>query len=267
MNILDINFNRQVLNEVGSLLNVIVVSIAALAPILPLTSIYARLDPFYYVFEALILPHPYYRSMSTILLTPIIRYFLSLICVVEFTRFALLGILFLTLSQLFTLYLLRKIARIESTTREKAHRMYIKLRLVFVALFHKLSFVASCLMFYIHAATVIGFWLLIQCWGLIPLFLSFVMVIVTFCAVFITLLFLPASAIIHEESEALIGAKRNRYYCTNYKRKWHYLEYIRWKAQHNIGIQCGSLFVIKHSTTENYFFRLVDSLANALLLG
>jgi len=238
---------------------------------MPLVGVYAQLDPFYYVLEGYILPHPYHRTTFSIIVTPIVRFFLAFICVMEFARFALLCLLWFTLAQLVSFFFLRHIRGMATDSlaaSEHVHKMYIALRLVFGTFYQKLKFVLSCSLFCLHAATVVIIWLPLKCWGLVPNFVLLLMVLFALVALEISLMLLPVSAIIHNESRALVNAKRDRYlyYYTNYSQKIKHLEHIKWRAQPYIGIPCGNLFVFKRSSTKNYFLKLVDNLTNALLL-
>jgi len=128
---LDLMFGHEIHNSIGILLKMTVISTSLLLPFLPLFLIYAQLDPFYYVFEGCILPHVYQRTILTIIMAPIVRFFLTFICVVEFARFSLFSVLCFTPTQLVSLSFLRHISRLTKdglTTSKHVHRNYIELR-------------------------------------------------------------------------------------------------------------------------------------------
>lgn len=63
-------------DHLGMLLNISAVFIAVVPVFFVIAAIATDLDPFYFIFEEL-LPHPYERTLETILILPLIRFILG----------------------------------------------------------------------------------------------------------------------------------------------------------------------------------------------
>ncbi|CAL8141041.1 unnamed protein product [Orchesella dallaii] len=206
-------------------------------------------DPFYYVAEE-ILPDPHYRSMTLIILTPIIRYILSFFCVMEFIRIGVHGMFFGLLIVSVVHNLLEKIPKIESNAQ--SFRIYFQMKVIFAVASGMINTVAFYLVIVGQIMTVLVLWGTIRLNGI-------VLPLVSYFFLSVSLLFLGL-AVVLLRAPALITLKTATYL------KDKCIVNPRLKYHQSIQIRCGSFFVFKHSTVMSYFNNIANNLTTAVLL-
>jgi len=226
--------------------------------------VYFDLDPFHFILEAYIAPHPYERTIPCIILLLVTRLVLFFFCVVDFLRFVLI----LTITGILMVFAgISVLCRLDKVNDiDVAYKFYSRLKIAFAAVFEKLKIITLFLVFVLQALTVMALWLVLKCWGVLPYFLSVIGLLFSVYLVITAMLMISALAKTEEESLILLVKKRNRYHCTNFKNRLLYLPYIKWQAQQAIGIPCGNLFIFKRSAVSTYFSQMFENLANSVIL-
>lgn len=250
-------------NTLGTLLSLMVVGAGTAAPMFVLVAIATGLDPFYFIIEDLILPHPYYRSIPVIILALAVRFVLGYLCVIEFLRFGTMVVIIAVIGIFAGLSICKKLKYV---FYEKCLHLYVQLRLILCSI---QAFTRLCIFILIFGgqfATVLLLWLVFKCYAILSVFIYAAVCILTAYLIALVAMFLPTLARIRTETGGLIGNKLNLHFCTNRMntRKYYYMSL--WRAQQSVYLMCGNYFVLKKGVTMTYLRELITNLVNAVLL-
>lgn len=250
-------------DNVGMLLNGIVCCAGTLPPLVVLVGIATGLDPFYFIIEDLILPHPYYRSLAMIVMAPCIRFILGYLCVIEFARFATIVVTIIVV----TVFVILSIAKkLRCVFYQECYLLYLQLRLILGAVQLVTRVLVFGLVFGSQFATVLLLWLVFKCYGYISIYIYSVAVLLAVYFISLVSLLLPTIAKVRSESRGLIRSKLNLHFSTNPQRKRKYYYYSLWRSQQSVYLSCGNFFVLQKGVTMTYLKELINNLVNAVIL-
>ncbi|CAL8141047.1 unnamed protein product [Orchesella dallaii] len=234
---------------IGIFLILVTISLALGGPIgIPIV-LFAHGDPFYYIIEE-ILPDRYNRSMTLIILTPIIRYILCFFCVMEFIRIAVHGIFFGLLSASAIHSLLEKLPKIESNYQ--SFRIFLQMRVFFAVASGLINSVALIGVIVSHIMTILVLWATIMLHGILHPVISLFFIGMSILFSGLTLVLLRVPALITFKTKVYLKQKR--------------IVYLKLKYHNSIRVRCGSFFEFKYSTVMSYFNHMANNLTNAILL-
>ncbi len=249
-------------DTVGFFLNGAIIFVIIVPIPVTILAIATHLDPFYFIFEQLLLPHPYYRSISVIILLTLTRVVLGFFCVVEFLRFVILtgiGVMILVFA---IVSISQKLVHVFD---EKCATLYVQLRLVIAKIENLLSFFTAVAIFGSQFVSVLLIWVVFKCFNLLSIYLYIIdCFLAGFFITFVSLI-LPAITTIHSETEQLVKRKITSYHCACHKSNVKYYYYL-WKAQQSVYFKCSTFFVVNKKITALYSKELINNIANAILL-
>ncbi len=230
----------------------------------PIIAVFAELDPFYFIFE-LILLSPYERSISMIMNSFLARLFLVQFCVVEVWRFAfvIMFVLMCIASTLATCLenITQKVETIENNKYSFNTQLRIVLKTTDFFLRHVIVFSMICVE---HTFPTV-LWLLLKCWNILPAYVTFVFYLIINVIIAATLLILPLSVKIGDISEIFVLSKTASNHTFNRSNKKYYY-YLKWKSLQKLPIRFGVQFILTRQTLNNYFSLLMENITNAVLL-
>lgn len=232
--------------------------------ILPLLGILCNLDPSYYVLE-LILPSPFSRNLSIIILTYLLRLFLTILWVFEFQRFATI-FLFLTISCAHTMARCTKEITSPSQNSERSIlRYYTILRLFIISSDDFLRNAVALMLICGQVFITITWWIVLKCWTILPTYITLIFFLSAVALVALFTILLPQVVQIYETSLKFIIFKRSTYHTYNrYSKNYYY--FLKWRSQCMLSIRFGVQFTVNKDTPINYLAVLMTNLTNSVLL-
>ncbi len=203
--------NTKSIDWPGILLVCIHIVLAPSAVMLSLVGILFELDPFYFVFE-LLLPSPYYRSLTFILAIPLLRFFLGLVCVFERQRFITI-LLFLMISGFQTLLVcIRELSNLPKNLERDCMNWYIQLRVLLISGDYFVRHVVALLLACGQVIIISCWWIALKCGSLLPNYLIIFFYLSAIVTVGMVILILPQAAEISEASMEFVKQKRASYH-------------------------------------------------------
>ncbi len=230
-----------------------------------LISIIIELDPFFSVFE-FILPSPYERDISTILIILLIRTLLTSVCVFELIRFTTLNA-FIALFAVHTMLTCvhQLIGQSAKSSERTLLKLYTQLRAT-LGIGDKFvrcgSFLLlSCLQFIL---TII--WaMVIKCWDTFPPLFQIVICIDAVVLTLGSIFMLPKVIQVSEKSKNFVSRKQSQYQTFN-RRNAKYYNFCRWRAQRLLPIKLGAQLTLCKDTPVIYLDVLLANITNVILL-
>lgn len=230
---------------------------------LVLIGVATSLDPCHLVFEEF-LPHPYFRSIETIVTSWIARFVLCALCSCEFMRFALIVEFVVAILSLVGVSLLNTLLKI---AENHCIWVYIKLRIIVASVLQIVGRTMGTATLFAHISTIFLFWVGIRCWNNIPKFLAmFFILIGIICAISFTLVLISAGKARATARNLIFKHKAVNFSTRDNKIDKRYYLYCLWRSQIPVGLPCGSFFVIKKTFAMAYLRELVNNFTNAMLL-
>lgn len=259
--------SRQVpVNDIiGVFLNVFVVGLGTLSPLFVLVGIATDMDPFYFVFEQLILPTPYYRSLAVIVAAPLARFLMGLIATLECIRFGSALLISLIVTVFTALSIIEKL---KSIHHGKSFSLYVQLRLVCSAVEPFTSSLSFAAIFGSQYFIVLLLWLVFKCYTYMPTYIYYADLLLAISVIIIVTLVLPTLSKIESRSGAFVQASCNGRFLGKSKPKFRRkcYSYWLWTAQKNVYLSCGCFFKLEGNVTMTYFRELINNLVNAVIL-
>ncbi len=138
-------------------------ALLAIVSFLPIIMIVLNLDPFYFIFEQ-ILPEPYDGSVFRIILIPLVRIFMAIICIFEFLRYlSVILLVFVSISvTLVTCF--RKLVQDANILERRTLVLYIQLRVILKTVDYIIRYVVVLLMTLVQVIIVSMSWFVLKCW-------------------------------------------------------------------------------------------------------
>lgn len=236
-----------------------------MAPVFSLVGVAANLDPFYFALEQLILPHPYYRSLSIILASWFARFILGYLCVIEITRWFSAMVLILIVAMFAVLSIIRKL---DFVACGDCFSLYIQLRIVITSIEPFTRLLTFSVILWSQIGVVLLWWLVLKCYKYMPIYMYCADLLIAIYSSILMALTLPTLSKIEANASAFIRARLNGEFCANkqqyYKRKCY--RYMLWRAQKSVCLECGSIFKFEGNVTMTYFSELINNLVNAVIL-
>lgn len=247
----------------GFLLNGLVIIVGIIPLPFVIVAIITNLDPFYFIFEQHLMPHPYYRSIEMIVLVPLVRLFLGYFCVIEFLRFGTMGVFIVVIVVFVIVSISKKLAHV---FYEECLLLYVQLRLVLASVKHLTDVMVRALVFGSQIATILVLWIIFKCYAFLSVYIYVGICLLAAYLIILASLLLPAAAKVRTETKVLIGNKRNLHYCSSGHNARKYYYYNLWKSQESTYFKCGSFFIVQKGVTMTYLREMINNLVNAVLL-
>ncbi|CAL8076275.1 unnamed protein product [Orchesella dallaii] len=241
----------------------IVILTGVWGPIAALGGVAANMDPFYFIFDKYFLPSAFERTISCILISSFMRYFLALLCTVEFIRFMTFAMFVIMLTLISLNYMLWEI--LLTRNNHEALKFYRMIRIGMGAVDRNLSKVLLILVFFSQIITVIGFWIAIKGSKFAPLLITMTGLCLAVVFVIGEALMFSGAAKLRNQSVAVLNRNKNKYFTPNL-RGIHHGSYAAWAAQRTLGFHCGNLYIFSYSSCSNFLLQLMKNLADAVIL-
>lgn len=235
-----------------------------LLPIGPIIVVFADIDPFYYVLEIL-LPSAYDRSISQILGTIFLRVFLSTLGAFEYCRFSSFHLFFAISGACAMITCLKQLTNPFRKSEQSVLSIYTQLRIILKVLDDFLRHVVMLLMICTQVVATSLWWIVIKCYGVLPLSVYMMACIVALINTFVVVILLPRGVEISDSSEKFVEYKKASNHTYNKFNPKRYF-YLQWKSQRMLPIRFGVQFIVNKHTPINYLNVLVTNLTNAILL-
>ncbi|CAL8145228.1 unnamed protein product [Orchesella dallaii] len=247
------------LDVAGLLMMYYMLGIIVLGPFYPIIVFLLNLDPYHFLFPR-VFSQKYEQSIGLILLIRFLRLFLTFIIYIELVRFLTL-VLFITIISSQGMLLLLKSLDTGKYPQNFILRYYIHLRILFISSKDFIGTIIFQLIGFSQVILCMMAWITINCWGLVPPFLTAILAAAFVGGVGITQFLLREGANVRVESQRVL--RRNLMFC---KRKSLRELICKWKAQEVLPVNCGSHFAVDRDAIMNYFLVLNTNITNALLL-
>lgn len=235
-----------------------------LLPIGPLIVVFANMDPFYYVFE-IFLPSPYYRSISAVLGTILVRIFLSILGTFEYCRFATFHLFLVISGACAMITCLKQLTNPFRKSEQSILNIYTRLRIILKVLDDFLRHVVMLLMICTQVVVTGLWWIVIKCSGVLPLSIYIMACLVALISACVVVILLPRGVEISDASEKFVEFKKASYHTYNKFNHKRYF-YLQWKSQRMLPIRFGVQFIVNKDTPINYLNVLITNLTNGILL-
>ncbi len=250
-------------DTVGFFLNIFIMFVVIVPLPFVLISFATQLDSFYFVFEQLLLPHPYYRSTKLVVLVNLTRITLMFFCTVEFLRFAA----FTAIGVMILVFAIVSISqKLVYVFDEKCLLLFVQLRLILAVIQNLSSLFTGVAIFGSQFVLSVLLWVAFKCYNILSIYLYIVACCLAgFLITFISLM-LPAISTLHTETVKLIKRKRTLFHCISQKGSRKYYYYSLWKSHQSLYFRCSTFFIVNRKATALYSKELINNLLNAVLL-
>lgn len=228
-----------------------------------LVGVLTELDPFHFLLEEF-LPHPYYRTNSTIVASWIVRFFLAALCGCEFMRWALFVSYSLVVLAITGISLLNCLLKFVGNY---CIFSYIELRIILGSVLNIVGKMMGVVTPLAHLITICFLWMGLQSWNQIPNILSIFFIFTGIFGTISASMILVGAGKAQIMAQKLINKHKNKNFSTRKSRVGsQYYYYCLWSSQIPMGLPCGSFFMIEKSFAMAYLRELANNLTNALLL-
>lgn len=251
------------MDTIGIVLNVLIVLVIIFPIPVTIIGVATQLDPFYFIFEQLLLPHPYYRSIQLIVLIPLIRIFIGYFCVVEFLRFSTFAVFGVVIG-VFAVYSISE--KLTHVFYDKSFMLFNQLRIGLAVTENLTNFFAAVFIFGFQFATILVLWVLFNCYHLLSIFIYIIGCCLVGYLILLIAMVLPTITQIHTQTKNLIKTKLKLYFSVGRKYSQKYYYYTLWKSQRIVYLSCYNFFIIQKEVTMLYWKELIANLADAILL-
>lgn len=222
----------------------------------------ADIDVFYFLSEKYILPDIYNRELLTIIVSSLARFVICYIWLIELGRYISIFLVILVAYMFITKSILQKL----QVCNQKCHFLYTQFKLFYVVLREFMDLVTGLLIGCAYTL-VLGFaWIVIKCYGRIPLLLYVLFLICLYLTIFSIVVIMPSFAKVHEQTDQLVKKRKLYYFRAGTVAKSKLIQYKIWKAERSVGYRCMLFFDVKFDFFMTFWDHLANDLVTVLLL-